>query len=108
MEKEYFRLKLESGRYLPMSELTASAIVRFIDYIRDDTGTPVGIEVEHDGGHGYGFNYSHERIKLYPHKKVKLVEWYTDTSEGGSDWADDSIDQGTVELIPVEEVEEKK
>ncbi|MCD8366537.1 MAG: hypothetical protein LUC48_00695 [Clostridiales bacterium] len=105
MEKEYFKLKwVKTGRYSSMSDLNGSS-ARFIDYVRDEAGTPIGIEVEYDGGHGYSFDHSHERKKLYPHKKTDLAYWYTDTSEGGSDW-DDACIPNFVELIPVEELDE--
>ncbi|MCD8125603.1 MAG: hypothetical protein LUE23_11365 [Lachnospiraceae bacterium] len=105
MEKEYFKLKWEkSGRCSSMSDLNDS-LVKFIDYIRDKEGNPIGIEVEYDGGHGYGFDRSHKRARLYPHRKEDLAYWYTDTSEGGSDWSDGSIHH-IVELIPIEELDE--
>ena len=100
MEKEYFKLRWEkSGRSFSTNEFRS---VKFIDYIRDEAGTPIGIEIEYDGGHGYGFDRSHKRVKLYPHQKANLDYWYTDTSEGGSDWFDDSMNN-IVELIPIEE-----
>ncbi|MCD8353601.1 MAG: hypothetical protein LUC47_04750 [Clostridiales bacterium] len=103
MEKEYFKLKwMESGHYSSMSELNSSN-AKFIDYVRDEAGNPIGVEVEYDGGHGYGFDDSHKREKLYPHKKVSLSYWYTSTTEGGSDWDDGSI-HNFVELIPIEEL----
>ncbi|MCD7919615.1 MAG: hypothetical protein LUG45_06000 [Clostridiales bacterium] len=105
MEKEYFKLKWEeSGHYSSMSELNGSS-AKFIDYIRDEAGTPIGIEVVYDGGHGYGFDDSHKRETLYPHKKANLAYWYTSTTDGGSDWDDDYISH-VVELIPIEGVPE--
>lgn len=103
MEKEYFKLKwVESGHYSSMSELKNA---KFIDYIRDEDGTPIGIEVSYDGGHGYGFDNSDSRAKLYPHKKENLAYWYTSTTDGGSDWSDGHINN-IVELIPIEELED--
>lgn len=104
MEKEYFKLKwMESGHYSSMSELNSSN-AKFIDYVRDEAGSPIGIEVEYDAGHGYGYDHSHMRKKLYPHKMTDLAYWYTDTSQGGSDW-DDGCIPNFVELIPIEELD---
>ncbi|MCD7755851.1 MAG: hypothetical protein LUJ09_05925 [Firmicutes bacterium] len=105
MEKEYFKLKWEkTGRYSSMSDLNNPSKAKFIDYIRDEAGNPIGIEVEYDGGHGYGFDYSHRREKLYPHKKANLSYWYTSTTDGGSDW-DEDYNSCVVELVPIEEMD---
>ncbi len=58
-----------------------------------------------DGGHGYGFDDSDSREKLYPHRKENLAYWYTSTTDGGSDWSDGHINN-IVELIPIEELED--
>ncbi len=104
MGKEYFKLRWDNGHESSMDELTGSS-AKFIDYIRDEDGTPIGIEVSYDGSHGYGFDDSDSRAKLYPHKKENLAYWYTSTTDGGSDWSDGHINH-IVELIPIEELED--
>ncbi|MCC8098666.1 MAG: hypothetical protein LIO78_01180 [Clostridiales bacterium] len=67
---------------------------RFLGYIRDEAGTPIGIEMAYDGGHGYGYDHSDSRVTLYPGPEVHLPYMYSIDLEDG-DWFE------STEFIPV-------
>ncbi|MCD8143050.1 MAG: hypothetical protein LUD83_07215 [Clostridiales bacterium] len=74
---------------------------RFLGYIRDEAGTPTGIEMAYDGGHGYGYDHSDSRVTLYPGPEVHLPYMYSIDLEDG-DWFE-RTEFIPVELVPLKE-----
>ncbi len=65
------------------------AHMRFVDYVKDETGTVCGGKFLIDEGHGYGFDYGERFVTLRPGEELQFEHNYTDTSEGT--WDDGSL-----------------
>ncbi|MCD7755850.1 MAG: hypothetical protein LUJ09_05920 [Firmicutes bacterium] len=107
MGKDYFYLIWGDGYCSSMDDLTRPQEdrfiqARFIDYIRDEAGNPIGVKLSYDAGHDCFFDYGDTRIELYPNQEVNLVYWYSQDTEDG-DWFD-SFEYYEVELVTAEEL----
>lgn len=103
MEEGYFYLRWGDGYCSTMEDLTRPQKdrflqARFLDYIRDEAGTPIGVRLTYDAGHDCFFDYSDTRIELYPNGEVNLAYWYSKDTEDGC-WFD-SFEYYEVELVP--------
>ncbi|MCD8088982.1 MAG: hypothetical protein LUE22_10465 [Oscillospiraceae bacterium] len=99
MEKEYFYVVWNDWG-IRLSHLNTVG-ARFIDYVRDEAGTPIGIKMSYDGGQGYGYDHSDSRVELYPGPEVNLPYMYSIDIDD-DDWFDNE-EIITVELRPLKE-----
>ena len=65
------------------------AHMRFVEYVKNETGTVCGVKFPIDEGHGYGFDYGERFVTLHPGEELQFEHSYTDTSDGT--WDDGSF-----------------
>lgn len=100
MEKKFKLVGIVGN--IPVSEYVEDNLyylpMRFIEYVKDESGNICGAKFLADEGHGYGFNYGEKEVILHSNEEFQFVHSYTDTSDGT--WDNDSF---TVKVRLIEE-----
>ncbi len=104
MEEKYFVVYDRVFGYFTMDKLYRVQM-DFIDYVKDEAGTPIGIRAKYDAGCNSGVDLGWHEVTLYPHQKFEFDYHFMDIT-GPSDWSNDSI-RMCVTLLPYDEISQE-
>ena len=100
MKQDLYMVIDKRNYLLPLKKLDLFHL-EFIDYLYDKNGDPIGIEVFCDKG----TDSVKEKVDLYPNKEFSYTYWFIDTSNGSTEWYEDSSVY-KVKLIPIDQAKE--